>query len=401
MPRLLDGLLVVDFSRVLAGPFCSMVLADLGARVIKVEQPGGDEARAFGPFVNRQSLYFASVNRGKESVALNLKHPRGLAVALDLAQRADVLLENFRPGTMERLGLGYEALSARNPRLVYCALSGFGRTGPHAGRGAYDVIIQAAAGLMSITGPEDGPPVRVGASVGDLVPALFAVAGVLAALYRRALDGSGCFLDLSMQDAMVAIVENALVRAAATGEDPRPLGSRHPTIAPFAAFSTADGDLVLAAGNDELWRRLCAALERPELAARPDFATNALRVANVDTLMSCLSEVLCTGTTAQWLARLEAAGVPASKVARMSDLLCDAHLRARRMIVELAQPGAGTIRVPGVPIKAAGYDDSPQGPAPRLGEHGPSVLAELLGLSEAAISELEQEGVLLVADQQP
>src|SRR5581483_5050701 len=210
MPKLLEGLLVIDFARVLAGPFAAMVLADLGARVIKIEPPGGDEARGFGPFVNGRSLYFISVNRGKEGVALDLKRPEGLELARRLLARADVLVENFRPGAMARLGLGYEAVARLNPRLVYCSLSGFGHTGPRAGRGAYDVIIQAVSGLMSLTGPEGGPPVRVGASLGDLVPALYAVAGILAALYRRERTGAGCFLDLAMQDAVVSVVENAL-----------------------------------------------------------------------------------------------------------------------------------------------------------------------------------------------
>ncbi len=398
MPKLLEGLLVIDFARVLAGPFAAMVLADLGARVIKIEPPGGDEARGFGPFVNGRSLYFISVNRGKEGLALDLKRPEGLEIARRLLARADVLVENFRPGTMARLGLGYEAVARLNPRLVYCSLSGFGHTGPKAGRGAYDVIIQAVSGLMSLTGPEGGPPVRVGASLGDLVPALYAVAGILAALYRRERTGAGCFLDLAMQDAVVSVVENALARAWATGEDPGPLGSRHPTIAPFAAFPTADGQIAIGAGNDALFRRLCAALGVDELALDPRFATNAARVEHVAELTECLSRALRQRTSDEWLRVLDAAGIPAGKVARMSDLLADEHLRARRMILPLDQPGIGTMPVPGVPIKASGYDDTLSGPAPEFGQHGPAVLQELLGLAPDEVARLRACGVLLGGD---
>ena len=397
MARLLDGLLVLDFARVLAGPFAGMVLADLGARVIKIEPPGGDEARGFGPFVAGQSLYFISVNRGKEGVALDLKQPAALAAARGLCRQADVLLENFRPGAMGRLGLGYETLSQENPRLVYCSVSGFGHTGPKAGRGAYDVIIQAVSGLMSLTGPEGGPPVRVGASLGDLVPALYAVTGILAALYRRERTGSGCFLDLAMQDAVVSVVENALARAWASGSDPQPLGSRHPTIAPFAAFPTADGQIALAAGNDALFRRLCIAVGAPALADEALFATNALRVEHVDRLTACLSALLCQRRSEEWLSVLDSAGIPSGPVARMSDLLADEHLKARRMILPLDQPGIGAVPVPGIPVKAQGYDDSLPGPAPAYGQHGAAVLRELLGYDASQVEQLLQAGALLSA----
>jgi CoA:oxalate CoA-transferase len=393
--RLLDGVLAVDFSRVLAGPFAGMVLADLGARVIKVEPPGGDEARGFGPFVEGQSLYYASVNRGKEGIALDLKQPEGVALARDLCARADVLLENFRPGTMARLGLGYDDLAARNPRLVYCSVSGFGHRGPRAGQGAYDVIIQAVSGLMSLTGPEGGPPVRVGASLGDLVPALYAVAGVMAALYARERTGRGTFLDIAMQDAVVSVVENAVARAWASGEDPRPLGSRHPAIAPFAAFPTGDGDLALAAGNDVLFARLCEALGAPELARNPLFLTNAARVTHVHALTDELSRLLARQSAAAWIPVLQAAGIPCGKVASISDLLADEHLRARRMILPLEQPGVGSVPVPGIPIKALGCDDSLPGPAPAFGEHGAALVRDLLGYDAPTVARLQAGGVLL------
>jgi CoA:oxalate CoA-transferase len=395
--RLLEGLLVADFTRVLAGPFAGMVLADLGARVIKIEPPGGDEARGFGPFVDGQSLYFTSVNRGKEGIALNLKEPDGVELARDLCRRADILLENFRPGTMARLGLGYDELAAANPRLIYASVSGFGHYGPNAGKGAYDVIIQAVSGLMSLTGPEGGPPVRVGASLGDLVPALYAVAGVLAALFARERTGRGAFLDIAMQDAVVSVVENAVARAWATGEDPQPLGSRHPAIAPFAAFPAADGDLALAAGNDALFVRLCEALEAPDLARNPLFLTNSSRVEHVAALTDELTRLLARRPVAEWLAILEGAGIPCGRVARISDLLADEHLKARRMILPLEQPGVGAVPVPGIPIKAAGFDDSLPGPAPAFGQHGPAVATELLGYSEATVARLLADGALLLA----
>jgi CoA:oxalate CoA-transferase len=395
MARLLEGLLVVDFTRVLAGPFCAMVMADLGARVVKVEPPDGDEARGFGPFVNGQSLYFTSVNRGKEGIALDLKAPGARAVARDLCARADVLLENFRPGTMARLGLGYDDLAARNPRLVYCSVSGFGHSGPRAGQGAYDVIIQAVSGLMSLTGPEGGPPVRVGASLGDLVPALYGVVGVLAALYHRERTGRGAFLDIAMQDAVVSVVENAIARAWATGVDPGPLGSRHPTIAPFAAFPTADGDIALAAGNDALFARLCTAIGGSELAQNPLFLTNSDRVEHVGALGDEITRLLAHRPAPEWLTLLEQAGIPCGKVARISDLLADEHLRARRMILPLDQPGVGAIPVPGIPIKASGFDDSLPGPAPAFGQHGAAVVGGLLGYDEAAVARLRADGALL------
>jgi CoA:oxalate CoA-transferase len=393
--RLLDGLLVVDFTRVLAGPFAAMVMADLGARVVKVEPPGGDEARGFGPFVNGQSLYYTSVNRGKLGVALNLKTASAVAYARDLCSRADVLLENFRPGTMDRLGLGYAELSRSNPRLVYASVSGFGHTGPNAGKGAYDVIIQAVSGLMSLTGPEGGPPVRVGASLGDLVPALYAVAGVLAALYARDRTGRGTFLDIAMQDAVVSVMENAVARTWASGEDPRPLGSRHPAIAPFAAFPTADGDIALAAGNDLLFVRLCDVLGAPDLARDPRFLTNAGRVEHVAALTEVLTALLAARPAAAWVPLLEGAGIPCGLVARISDVLADEHLKARRMILPFEQPGVGTLPVPGIPIKAAGSDDSLPGPAPAFGQHGRSVAVDLLGYSDAAVDRLIADGALL------
>ena len=398
MARFLDGILVLDFTRVLAGPFCTMTLADMGARVIKVEGPGGDEARGMGPFVKDQSLYFASINRGKESVALNLKHADGIEIARGLAREADVLVENYRPGTLERLGLGYADLQALNPNIVYLSLSGFGQDGPYRDRGAYDVIIQAMSGLMGITGRPDGEPTRVGASVGDLIPALYGVAGVLAGLHQRERTGQGCRLDIAMMDAVFAVVENALARYWVSGTDPGPIGNRHPAITPFSTFATADGQIVIACGNDALWQRLCSTLDAPALGRDPRFASNALRTENVGELTAGLEAVLSAKPTDAWLEVLLAAGIPCAKVNRMSDLLADPSLRARRMIVEDEHPGIGAMPAPGTPLKADGLDDDVGGPSPIYGEHTRAVLTDLLGIDGPEMRRLEREGAVVSAE---
>ena len=394
MGAFLDGTLVLDFTRVLAGPFCTMTLGDLGARVIKIESLEGDEARGMGPFANGHSLYFASINRGKESVALNLKHEAAAELALQLASRADVVIENYRPGTLERLGLGYKAVRERNERVVYLSLSGFGQVGPYRDRGAYDVIIQAMSGLMGITGAADGGPTRVGASLGDIVPALYATVAVLAALQRRERTGHGSHVDIGMMDAVVAVVENALARYWVTGVDPGPIGNRHPSIAPFSTFATDDGQIVIACGNDALWRRLCDALQAPGLAEDARFATNADRAERAEELADALERVLATHGTSHWLSVLLEAGIPCAKVNRMSDLLEDPHLRAREMIVEMDHPHIGRLPVPGSPIKASGVDAELGEPSPDLGAHTRSVLGDVLGIGSADLDRLERAGVI-------
>ncbi|MGD9537917.1 MAG: CaiB/BaiF CoA transferase family protein [Alphaproteobacteria bacterium] len=375
----LNGILVVDLSRVLAGPFCTMVLADLGARVVKVEATGtGDDARAFGPHLNGKSAYFMSVNRGKQSIALDLKAPGDRAIFERLLERADVLVENFRAGAMERLGYGYEVLHARYPRLIYAACSGFGHTGPLRERPAYDMVVQAMGGVMSLTGHPGGPPTRVGTSVGDLVAGLFTAIGVNSALYRRNETGEGMKVDVAMLDCQVAILENALARYFATGEVPGPLGARHPSITPFQCFSTADGHIIIAAGNDPLFRRLCEALGAPELAADPRFVGNAARNANVDALQAEIEARLATAPTAEWLARLEAAGLPCGPINNVEQIVNEPHTAARNMIVRTSDPVAGEVRMAGNPIKLSAYDD-PQmrDPAPDLDEHRAAILREL------------------------
>jgi CoA:oxalate CoA-transferase len=365
---------VIDLTRVLAGPFCTMVLADLGARVIKVERPGkGDDARGFGPFADGRSAYFASLNRGKESIALDLKAEADRAVFEALLERADVLVENFRPGTLERLGYGWEALHARYPRLVYAAVSGFGHTGPYAQRPAYDVIAQAMGGIMSLTGWPGGPPTRVGTSIGDIAAGLFTAVGIGAALHQRAASGAGTMLDVAMLDAQVAILENAIARHQATGEVPGRLGSRHPSIAPFAAFAAADGSLVIAAGSDALFARLCRALERPALAADPRFATNDARVRHVDALHAELESALAARPVADWLARLEAAEIPCGPIQDVAQVLADPQVAARNMLIR-----AGALTMAGNPIKlSSSPDPRERPPAPTLDQHRAPILGAL------------------------
>jgi CoA:oxalate CoA-transferase len=372
------GITVVDLSRVLAGPYCTMILSDLGARVVKVERPGtGDDARDIGPFVDGRSAYFASLNRGKQAIALDLRDPDDRVVFERLLDRADVLVENFRPGTLAGLGYGWDVLHARWPRLVYAAVSGFGHSGPYSGRPSYDMVAQAMGGVMSVTGQPGGPPTRVGTSVGDITAGLFCVIGIGAALFDRQRTGQGQFVDVAMLDSQVATLENALARYFATGQVPGPLGARHPSITPFAALRTADGHLVLAAGNDELFASLCAAIGRPELPADPRFATNDERTRHADLLHAELEDALAARPTREWLQVLDGLGVPCGPINTVADVVVDPQVTARRMIVEVDDPH-GAMRVAGNPVKLSGYDDPPtRGPIPDLDAHRAALLAEL------------------------
>ena len=395
MQPLLDGIRVLDFTRVLAGPYASMILADLGAEVIKIELPGrGDEARGFGPFQNGESAYFTSVNRGKKSVTLDLHTSVGQGLARDLAGRCDVLIENFRPGRMRRFALGYEELHALYPRLVYASVSGFGQTGPYAERPAYDVIVQAMGGLASITGAPGGEPVRVGSSIGDLSAALFSVIGILAAVARAHKSGQGQQVDVSMLDCQVALLENAISRYYVTGEVPTPLGSRHPSITPFQFFRAADGHVVVAAGNDSLWRKLCEALGVAELAAEPRFATNALRTENQAELENSLQVAFATRSVREWEGALGAAGVPCGPIHTVKQVVEDPHVKARQMIIELVHPTAGSQAQPNSPLKFSETPVELSHAAPLLGEHTLDVLGNLLGLDEEEVAALATAGVV-------
>jgi CoA:oxalate CoA-transferase len=396
MSKPLEGVRVLDLTRVLAGPFCTMMLSDLGAQIIKVEVPGsGDDSRAFGPFKNGQSLYFLNVNRGKESIAIDLKNEGGKALLMELAKSCDVIVENFRPGTMEKLGLGWDVLKKANPRLIYAAVSGFGHTGPDSTRPAYDILVQAMGGVMSITGWPDSPPTRVGLSMGDITAAVFGATGVVSALYHREHTGLGQKVDVAMLDCQLAILENALVRYQVDGKSPGALGTRHPTITPFQAFRASDAWFVVAVGNDALWKTFCAAVERPDLFADARFATNGDRTKHYVELIPELERLFDKKPAADWLALLEKAGVPAAPVNTIDKVMQDRQLAARNMFVTVEDKAAGTITIPGNPIKMESIEESAtRPPAPALGEHTESILKSLLGLDDDAIARLRGSGAI-------
>jgi CoA:oxalate CoA-transferase len=367
------GVLVVDLTRVLAGPYCTMMLAELGARVIKVENPeGGDDSRRFSPFHHDKSAYFQSLNRGKESIALNLKCDRDHALLLNMARRADVLVENYRPGTLERLGLGYERLREVNPRLIYASVSGFGHTGPWSHKPGYDIIVQALSGLMSVTGQPGGPPTKCGTSVGDITGGLFTVIGIASALYHRERTGTGMKVDVSMLDGQLAILESAVMRYAVTGETPRAMGNRHPSITPFEPYQAADELFIIAAGNDSLYLKLCEALGRQDLAIDPRFRTNRDRTVHAEEMKQQLEETLKTAPASHWLLVLEKAKVPCAPIHTVAEAVEHPQTRARNMIV-----AAGGLRMPGNPVKFNDFADPPtRQPAPDLDADGERIRAE-------------------------
>ena len=374
----LSGITVIDMTRVLAGPYCTMILSDLGARIIKVEPPGGDDARAYGPWVDGQSAYFMSLNRGKESVSLNLKDDGDRAVLDQLLAKADVLIENFRPGTMTKLGYGWETLEKRYPKLIYAACSGFGQTGPLSQRPAYDMVVQGMGGIMSLTGHEGGSPTRVGTAIGDITAGMFTAIGVNSALYERTQTGCGQFIDIAMLDCQLAILENAIARYFTTGESPGPSGARHPAIAPFECYESGDGYIIMAAGNDALWEKLCDALGARHLAEDPRFGTNPQRMENVLALKADLEAVLKTDTTDHWLAKLEAAGVPCGPLQNVEQVVEHPQSIARNMVVDIDDPIAAQIKIAGNPIKLSNHQDpTSRGAVPKLDEHRDSILKEL------------------------
>ncbi|HEX2049604.1 MAG TPA: CoA transferase [Actinomycetota bacterium] len=390
----LDGVRVLDFTQALAGPYCTMLLGDLGADVVKVEMPGrGDDTRHWGPpFVEGESSYFMSINRNKRSVALDLKSDGGAQAARDLARASDVVVENFRPGTMTRLGLGPDDLRALDARLVYCSISGFGQDGPP--KAGYDQIVQGTAGLMSLTGMPDGPPVKVGVPISDVVGGMFGAHAILAALYERERTGRGRYVDVAMQDSVVALLTFQAGRFFATGEAPGRDGNHHPTITPYGAFEAADGFLNVSVGNDNQWRRFCDALGAPELAADERFATNALRRAARDELYAALEEILRTRTVDEWVARLDDAGVPAGPIRTLDEVFADPVLQARDMVAEMQHPVAGRVRATGPPWRLDGAALPIRRPPPLLGEHTREVLRDVARYDDARVDELAEAGAI-------
>lgn len=377
----LDGVIVLDLTHVLAGPYCAMTLGELGARVIKIERPViGDDSRAFGPFIGDQSAYFATINRDRESIALDLKAEADRAIFERLLERADILLENFRPGVMERLGYGWETLTSRFPRLIYGAVSGFGHSGPWREKASYDMVVQAMGGVMSITGEKGREPVRCGASIGDIVAGQFLSQGVLAALYERERSGVGRKIDVAMLDCQLAIVEHAVALVEATGRAPGPEGARHPSIAPFETFHAQDGLMVIAAGNDALFAKACDALGLSELARDPRFASNAARLENVKVLKRRIETALLEQPRAYWSRRLDAAGVPNGPILDVAETMALEQIRARNMVVELDastpdREQALAIRAAGNPIKMSDAPDpSMRRAAPALDADRASIL---------------------------
>ncbi len=391
----LENIKVLDMTRVLAGPYCTMMLGDLGAEVIKLEAPGkGDDSRAFGPYVQDESAYFMSLNRNKESITLNLKNDKAKEIFKGLVQKVDVLVENFKPGTMEKLGLGYDELKKINPKLIYAASSGFGHTGPYSSRPAYDGVIQAMGGIMSITGQKGGEPTRVGPSVGDIMAGLFTAIGVLASINKRSITGEGMKVDVSMLDCQVGILENAIARYFVTGTSPKPEGNKHASIVPFEPFETSDGQIMIAAGNDNLWAKFCKVMGTEELINDERFKTNPLRNQHYDELRPLVAAEIIKKTTEEWKQLLIDGGVPSGPINTVEMVVKDEQVLARNMIQEVDHPKVGMSSLPGIPVKISGVDDNIRFAAPTLGQHNEKILSEYLGYTKEEIEELKEGGVL-------
>lgn len=378
----LDGITVLDFSRVLSGPYCTMVLADLGARVIKIERIAtGDDTRAFGPFVDQESAYFMCFNRGKESIALDIKSPRDRDLLERMLGQADVLVENFRPGVMDRLGYGAERLARTHPHLVYASISGFGHTGPFSDLSGYDMVVQAMGGIMSLTGWPDAPPARVGTSFGDLSAALFAAIGIISSLYKRTRDAQGTRVDIAMLDCQAALMETALARYDVEGKVPTRTGDSHPSLAPFETFAAQDGRFVIAAGNDQLFMLMADALDAPQLALDLQFISNDLRCRNRPALVQAIEAITRTAPIAHWIDQLNAAGVPCAPINTIDRLFDHPQLLARNMIIQVQGAAERAIRTAGNPIKLNAFADIDAATplrAPALDEHRERILAELM-----------------------
>jgi crotonobetainyl-CoA:carnitine CoA-transferase CaiB-like acyl-CoA transferase len=391
----LAGVRILDLSRILSGPFATMIFADLGADVIKLENPRtGDDTREWAPpYQGDQSAYFLAVNRNKRGIAVDLKTERGRDIARRLAERADVVVENFRPGTAGRLGLGYDELAARNSRLIYASISGFGQTGPYSSEPGYDAIAQALGGLMSVTGEADGPPVRVGNSAADLGASMWAAIGILAALHARHTTGRGEWIDISLLDGQIASLTYLAGGYFATGEVPRRYGSAHPSIVPYQAMRTADGHLMVAVGNDTLWQRFARLVGLPELADDPRFVSNPQRVANRVELIQLIEAALAAKGSAAWAEELSRVGIPAGAINSIDAALAHPQVQARDMVLTVEHPTAGRLRMAGSPIKLSEYTTTVRRPPPTLGEHTDEVLREL-GYTAADIETMRQEGVV-------
>jgi crotonobetainyl-CoA:carnitine CoA-transferase CaiB-like acyl-CoA transferase len=391
----LHGLRVIDLTRVLAGPFCTQSLGDLGAEVLKIEPPGGgDETRRFPPFVAGESHYFLGINRNKKSLVIDLQQPEGADLLRRLVATADILVENYRPGVMQRLGLGYAALAALNPRLIYCAISGFGLSGPLKDKPSFDIVTQALAGALSINGERGHMPVKLGIPLGDMVGGVFGPMAILAALHERTLTGRGRLIDISLHDGLIGMLGYFAQLAFLTGEEPQPMGSSHPNIVPYGSFPASDGYIIIAVLSERFWGKLCDALERPDLAADPRFATPALRRDRREEIDQAIAEVTRTRSVAEWEERLARCDVPHAPVLGVAAALAHPHARARGMVVEAEHARAGRVKLVGRPIKFPGAPQRPATAPPALGQHTAAVLRDELGLGEEEIAALRRQGVI-------
>jgi len=374
----LKNLLVVDLTRVLVGPYCTMILSDLGARVIKIEAPEvGDDSRKFGPFIEDYSAYFMSLNRGKESIALNLKNSDDTEIFDKILSKADILVENFKPGTLEKWGYGWKEVNKKYPKLIYASASGFGQTGPLRELPAYDMVVQGMGGLMSVTGQPNSEPTRVGTSIGDITAALFTAIGINAALYDRQKTGKGMFVDVSMLDCQIAILENAIARYLSKNEIPKPMGSRHPSIAPFEAFKTKDSYIIIAAGNDKLFEKLCNVLKLIEINNNSKFKTNSLRSQNMDELKKIIEDKLSTKNTSLWVQEMEKEKIPCGPIFNVKEAVENPQIKSRNMIVKAYHKVIGDFKLAGNPIKMSAYkDEKTRGDIPDLDEHRARIIKE-------------------------
>ena len=395
MPGPLEGIKVLSFARALAGPYASMLLGDLGAEVIKIEDPRtGDTARRQGPFIEGISSYFLSVNRGQKSITLDLRHERARKIVFDLVKKVDILVENFRPGVMARLGFGYEEISGQNSRIIYASLSGFGQTGPYAANPAFDMIAQGMGGTVSITGEVGRPPVRVGFSIGDIGAALFTAVAILAALHEREKSGKGQWIDVAMVDSQVALCENACARYFATGEVPQPLGSRHPLMTPFQIFATKDGSIVLITVREDDWKKFCTISGREDLRTDRRFQSQTDRIAHYSEFEALMNDLLKTKTTQEWLDLLESAGIMCGPVNNIAQVVEDRHIQQRGMIVEVDHPRVGKLKVVGTPMKFSRTPCRIEKASPDLSEQTKEILNGLLGMSVEEMDALKKQKVI-------
>lgn len=395
MRQVLEGIKVLDLTRYLAGPYCSMILGDLGAEVVKVERPEtGDGSRQWGPpFIHGESAYFLSINRNKKSVTINLRTEKGREIVRRMASLCDVFIENYRPGIVQKLGLDYVTLSKLNPQLIYCSISGFGQTGPYREKPSYDIVGQAMGGLMSLTGEENRPPVKIGVAISDIFAGMYAAIGILSALIARLNHGHGQMIDVSLLDGLVSILSHQAGNFLVSGINPKRLGSAHPTIAPYQAFQAADSYFVIAVGNDALWQRFCRGLNLPDLLTDPRFTTNPDRVKNKDELTQILNAFFKNKPVREWLSLIEQAGVPCGPVLQLNKVFEDPQVLHRRMVEEIEHPSAGKIKVVGTPLKLSSTPATIRTPPPVLGEHTYDILRSF-GYSKTEIAEFTRSDVL-------